>query len=155
MIADGEVYWGGLDSTVGMDAEGTLHVGEFTSARCRELGLQWALSYGPTLIENGEIRPDLGTYMEEPRTAVGQRADGTVVLLNLQGRQAAALGVTERELAEIMAGYGCINAGNLDGGASSDMYYRGEYLNISNSSGGPRPIPTCLLVMPAEGGDVS
>jgi exopolysaccharide biosynthesis protein len=88
--------------------------------------------------------------MEEPRTAVGQRADGTVVLLNLQGRQAAALGVSERELAEIMAGYGCVNAGNLDGGASSDIFFRGEYLNVCNTSGGPRPIPTAILVMPAK-----
>ena len=152
VIADGRIFRGGLSSTVGMDAQGRLYAGEFTGARCEELGLVWALSYGPTLIVDGEIRPNLGTYMEEPRTAVGQREDGSIVLLNIQGRQASALGVTEQELAEIMAGYGCVNAGNMDGGASSDMYYRGEYINICNTSGGPRPIPTCILVMPAEGG---
>ena len=153
VIADGRVLRGGLDSTVGMDADGRLYAGEFTSARCQELGLVWALSYGPTLIVDGEICSNLGTYMEEPRTAVGQRDDGSVVLLNIQGRQASALGVTEQELAEIMAGYGCVTAGNMDGGASSDMYYRGKYINICNTSGGPRPIPTCILVMPAEGGE--
>ena len=153
VIADGQALRGGLDSTVGMDAEGRLYAGEFTADRCRELGLVWALSYGPTLIVDGQICSNLSTYMEEPRTAVGQRDDGSVVLLNIQGRQASALGVTEQELAEIMAGYGCVTAGNMDGGASSDMYYRGEYVNICNTSGGPRPIPTCILVMPAEGGD--
>ena len=121
VIADGRVLRGGLDSTVGMDADGRLYAGEFTSARCQELGLVWALSYGPTLIVDGEICSNLGTYMEEPRTAVGQRDDGSVVLLNIQGRQASALGVTEQELAEIMAGYGCVTAGNMDGGASSEM----------------------------------
>ena len=93
------------------------------------------------------------TGIEEKRGQVEILADGAVVLLNIQGRQASALGVTEQELAEIMAGYGCVTAGNMDGGASSDMYYRGEYINICNTSGGPRPIPTCILVMPAEGGD--
>ena len=48
-----------------------------------------------------------------------------------------------------MQSYGCVNAGNLDGGASSDMWYRGNYVNISNISSGPRPIPTSLVVLPA------
>jgi len=48
-----------------------------------------------------------------------------------------------------MAGFGAVNASNLDGGASSDLYYNGSYLNVRNSSGSPRPIPTAVLVMPA------
>ena len=71
-----------------------------------------------------------------------------LLLLALQGRQLQALGVTCKELAQIMQGYGCINASNLDGGASSDMYFQGKYLNVCNTSGGPRPIPTAILVMP-------
>lgn len=43
-----------------------------------------------------------------------------------------------------------MNASNLDGGASSDMYYNGEYVNISNSAGGPRPLPTSVIVLPAD-----
>ena len=125
VVAGGEMLWPGGGSTVAMDYE------------------------GKPLIEDGAIRPNLDDNLQEPRTAVGQRADGTVVILNIQGRQAAALGVTCRELAEILYSYGCINAGNLDGGASSDMYYRGEFINICNTSGGPRPIPTSLLVAPA------
>ena len=53
----------------------------------------------------------------------------------------------------IMLGYGCVDAGNLDGGASSDMYFRGNYLNVCNTSGGPRPIPTSVLVMPSRAGE--
>ena len=153
VIMDGQLLWGGWGPTVAMDGQGKLYAGNYTSRECMENGFQWALSYGPNLIQNGVICSGLSDNLSEPRTAVGQREDGSIVLLNIQGRQPSALGVTYRELAEIMAGYGCVDAGNLDGGASSDIYYRGEYVNIANSSGGPRPIPTCLMVMPVEGGD--
>ena len=151
LVADGEMRWPGGGPTVAMDRDGKLFAGEIGGDGCRERNFLWALAYGPILIEDGAIRPYLESYYQEPRTAVGQRADGSVVLLNIQGRQASALGVTCQELAEIMLDLGCINAGNLDGGASSDMYYRGEYVNICNTSGGPRPLPSTLLVAPVGG----
>ena len=150
VVANGELRWNSYGSTVGMDAAGQLHVGEFSGLRCMELGLQWAVSYGPTLVENGEIRAGLDGLYLEPRTAVGQRADGAVILVVIQGRQPAALGVSRQELAEIMVEYGAVNAGNLDGGASSDMFFRGEYVNVCNTSGGPRGIPTAVVVAPAQ-----
>lgn len=155
VIYNGKMLIGNWAPTVGMDAAGKLHVGEFNGNTCLQMGLQWAVSYGPTLIENGEVRPGLDNNSQEPRTAVGQRADGKVVILALQGRQLQALGVTCRELAMIMLGYGCVDAGNLDGGASSDMFFQGKYLNVCNTSGGPRPIPTSVLVMPPRTGEES
>ena len=152
VIHEGKMLMGNWAPTVGMDGDGKLHVGEFNGNTCLQMGLRWAVSYGPTLIENGEVRPGLDNNSQEPRTAVGQRADGKVVILALQGRQLQALGVTCRELAMIMLGYGCVDAGNLDGGASSDMYFQGKYLNVCNTSGGPRPIPTSVLVMPSAAG---
>ena len=149
VVADGVMRWAGGGSTVGMDYDGKLHVGEFSGNDCRDMGLYWAVAYGPTLIVDGSIRSGLDNSQAEPRTAVGQREDGSVVLVNIQGRQASALGVTCRQLAYIMSALGCVNAGNLDEGASSDMYYRGEFLNIANTSGGPRPLPTAVMVMPA------
>ena len=86
-------------------------------------------------------------------TSALETEDGKVILLNIQGRQASALGVTCQELAEILYGMGCINAGNLDGGASADMFYNGEYVNICNTSGGPRPMPTTVLGMPFAGSE--
>ena len=153
VIYEGKMLMGYWSPTVGMDAKGKLHVGEFAGDTCLQLGLQWAVSYGPTLIVDGQIRGGLYDTSQEPRTAVGQRADGKIVILALQGRQLQALGVTCRELAAIMQGYGCVDAGNLDGGASSDMYFQGRYLNVCNTSGGPRPIPTTVLVMPARTGE--
>ena len=151
VIYQGEMLMGYWSPTVGMDGQGKLRVGNFNGTQCLEMGLQWAVSYGPNLIIDGEICPNLDTTMGEPRTAVGQREDGAIVIVVLQGRQVQALGVTCRQLAEIMKGYGCVNAGNLDGGASSDIYFQGQYLNVCNTSGGPRPIPTGILVMPSSG----
>jgi len=150
VVVDGQMRWAGGGSTVGMDPEGHLRVGEFSGNECRDMGLLWAVAYGPTLIVDGQVRSGLDNSHAEPRTAVGQREDGSIVLLNIQGRQASALGVTCRQLANIMVQLGCVNAGNLDGGASSDMYYRGEYVNICNTSGGPRPIPTAVMVGPVR-----
>ena len=150
VMANGELRWNSYGSTVGMDDSGLLHVGEFSGNQCVEMGLQWAVGYGPTLVENGVIREGLDPLYLEPRTAVGQRADGSVIFVVLQGRQPAALGVSRQELAEIMVKYGAVNAGNLDGGASSDMYFQGEYVNVCNTSGGPRGLPTAVVVMPAQ-----
>ena len=149
VIYEGKMLMGYWSPTVGIDAQGKLHVGDLNGTGCLELGLQWAVSYGPTLVKDGEICSRLDNSHGEPRTAIGQREDGAIVIVVLQGRQVQALGVTCRELAQIMLGYGCINASNLDGGASSDIYFQGEYLNACNTSGGPRPIPTSVLVMPA------
>ena len=63
-----------------------------------------------------------------PRTAIGQKADGTVLLLVTDGRGAGGhLGATARDLISIMQEYGAVNAANLDGGSSSAMYYDGTY----------------------------
>ena len=149
VIYEGKMLMGYWSPTVGIDGEGKMHVGDFDGNTCLQKGLRWAVSYGPTLIQDGKIASRLDTTMGEPRTAIGQREDGAIVFVVLQGRQVQALGVTCRELAYIMAGYGCVNASNLDGGASSDIYFQGEYLNVCNTSGGPRPIPTTVLIMPA------
>lgn len=151
VVYQGQLLTGYTSPTVGMDAQGRLHVGELSGYDCLDLGLQWAISYGPTLIQNGVIRDGLDTSIEEPRTVVGQRADGKIIFLLIQGRQASALGVTCYDLARIAAEYGAVNAGNLDGGASSDLWYQGEYITTRNASGWPRPIPTAVLVMPSAG----
>ena len=149
VIYEGKMLMGYWSPTVGIDADGKLHVGDFNGNTCLDLGLQWAVSYGPTLVKDGAICSPLDNSHGEPRTAIGQREDGAIVIIVLQGRQVQALGVTCKELAYIMQAYGCVNASNLDGGASSDIYFQGDYLNVCNTSGGPRPIPTSVLVMPA------
>ena len=81
------------------------------------------------LIVNGEERQFDGKGSgANPRTAIGQRADGTVLLLVTDGRGASGhLGATAADLIKIMKEYGAVNAANLDGGSSSSMYYNGQY----------------------------
>ena len=85
------------------------------------------------LIINGEKRESNGLGSgANPRTAIGQREDGTVLLLVTDGRGASGhLGATANDLIEIMEKYGAVNAANIDGGSSSTMYYNGEYLMTS------------------------
>lgn len=81
------------------------------------------------LIINGEERKFDGKGSgANPRTAIGQRADGTVLLLVTDGRGASGhLGATAADLIKVMKEYGAVNAANLDGGSSSSMYYNGKY----------------------------
>ena len=81
------------------------------------------------LIVNGEERQFDGKGSgANPRTAIGQRADGTVLLLVTDGRGASGhLGATAADLIKVMKEYGAVNAANLDGGSSSSMYFNGQY----------------------------
>lgn len=82
------------------------------------------------LIINGKIREmnGMGSGLN-PRTAIGQRADGALLLLVTDGRGTAGhLGASASDLINIMSEYGAVNAANIDGGSSSCMYYEDEYL---------------------------
>lgn len=81
------------------------------------------------LIINGETRQLDGQGSgANPRTAIGQRSDGAILLLVTDGRGASGhLGATASDLIGIMDEYGAVNAANLDGGSSSTMVYNGKY----------------------------
>lgn len=81
------------------------------------------------LVINGEPRELSGMGSgANPRTAIGQRADGAIMLLVTDGRGAQGhLGATASDLINIMMENGAVNAANLDGGSSSSMYYNGAY----------------------------
>ncbi len=85
------------------------------------------------LIINGKEREISGKGSGlNPRTAIGQRADGALLLLVTDGRGSNGhAGASAADLIEIMARYGAVNAANLDGGSSTCMYYDGEYLQNS------------------------
>lgn len=85
------------------------------------------------LIINGKEREISGKGSGlNPRTAIGQRADGALLLLVTDGRGSNGhAGASAADLIEIMSRYGAVNAANLDGGSSTCMYYNGEYLQNS------------------------
>lgn len=149
VIYEGELLWGDTGKTyslAGIDGNGILHVGSMTGAEALEKGVRYAASYGPALVINGEpAGARLGGGLN-PRTAIGQRADGAILLLVINGRSIDSLGATLDDLAEIMLAHGAVNASNLDGGSSSIMIMNGEYLTSSAYVFGERVVATSILV---------
>ena len=156
-VYDGQVYYahkGIQDGFVGFDSNHILHVGKFTEEEIVARDIQYGVSFGPPLVINGEgcDRSKLASGIN-PRTAIGQRSDGAVLLLVIDGRQAISLGCTWIDLMDIMLEYGAVNASNLDGGSSTLMWYQGDYINNCASVVGIRPVPTTFLVMEEGYGD--
>jgi hypothetical protein len=101
-------------------------------------GVEAALGGGPRLVRGGA--PISGSnewgwftsdqlYYRHPRTAVGQRADGRLILLVADGRSSHSAGLTMTQLANAMVRYGAENAMALDGGGSSELAFNGHVFN--------------------------
>jgi exopolysaccharide biosynthesis protein len=151
VFSKGEKLWGGENtvyaSVMGFNQDDILIVGNLSPAKAREMGIRDALSFGPTLIVNGEPASMTGQSGSlNPRSAIGQRSDGAVIFLCIDGRMASSLGATYSDLIRIMQEYGAVNAANLDGGSSSHLVHNGELVNVSSSIYGPRRIPTFFMV---------
>lgn len=151
VISQGKLEFGSLDQTyeiIGFDNDNILHVGKMTAQQALDNGIRDAVCFGPILIVNGKpcnSENPLGGGLN-PRTAIGQRADGAVLILVIDGRQASSLGATYDDLVEVMDQYGAVNAANLDGGSSSNLIYNGELVTECSSLYGPRKLPTAVLV---------
>ena len=102
-----------------------------TESEAEELNIRDCVTCGPFLIVNGKASEVLGNggWGTAPRTAIGQRQDGTVLMLVLDGRRLSMPGADMDDLIEIMQNYGAYNAANLDGGTSSVMAVNGELIN--------------------------
>ncbi len=149
VIYEGELKWGEPGSTyslAGIDANGILHVGNMTASHALDIGIQYAASYGPALVINGQPASSYLGGGLNPRTAIGQRADGAMLLLVINGRSIESLGATLDDLTEIMLSYGAVNASNLDGGSSSIMIMNGERLTSSAYIFGERVVATAIIV---------
>ena len=135
-----------FSTIIGFDFENRLIVGDMSPSAAIEAGMKDAIAFGPALVINGERVPTGSAGGVNPRSAIGQRGDGAVLLLSIDGRQPTSLGATASELEDIMLEYGAVNAANLDGGSSSVLYYQGELISSPSSVVGIRPVPTAILV---------
>lgn len=102
-----------------------------TKSNAEALNIRDCVTCGPFLIVNGKASTVVGNggWGTAPRTAIGQRKDGVVLWLVIDGRAIGRAGADMDDLIEIMQKYGAYNAANLDGGTSSVMAVNGELIN--------------------------
>lgn len=151
VIEDGEEIFAQSNQKyhiVGFNEEDILVLGEHTKAERDELNLRDAITFRPFLIVNGkpQITEGNGGWGIAPRTAIGQRKDGKVILLTIDGRQTTSIGATLKEVQDIMLLYGAYNCANLDGGSSTQLVLNGDTINSPSSVYGPRNLSTAFIV---------
>lgn len=136
---------------VGFTEDDVFVAGKYTKSELKDLNLRDAVEFTPALIVNGEEAEMTGNggWGLAPRTAIGQRRDGTVVFVVVDGRSAKSMGVTIKTLRDIMVEQGCYNAANLDGGSSTVLSYKDEIVNDPSGSDkdGMRFIPNAFIVL--------
>lgn len=125
--------------------DGRVEVVDETTTSAQELledGAWNVLSFGPAVvvdaavpdgIEDVEIDTNIGNHSiqgQQPRTAVGARENGDLVLMVVDGRaEGYSRGATLPELGQLLLDEGCVTGYNLDGGGSSTMLFDGELVN--------------------------
>lgn len=160
IVHNGEVLYNQVKNektkqdTVAFTKEGMLIVGKHSMEELKKLGIKEGVSFGPPLIVNGKptITKGDGGWGIAPRTAIGQKETGEVLLLVIDGRSLSSFGATLRDVQEILLKYGAVNAANLDGGSSATMYFNGKVINKPSDKLGERTVPTAFVVSAPEGG---
>lgn len=132
-----------------LDSQGKMIVGSYNINDLKKLQVSEAITFGPPLIINGKatFKGDGGQGITA-RTAIGQREDGSILLLVVDGRRINMPGATLHDIQKIMLDYNAYNAINLDGGSSSTMYYKGSIINNPCNPLGERTVATALYVEP-------
>lgn len=116
---------------IGFTKDNKLILARMTANEAIKNGVRDAVSFGPFLIVNGKASfiKGNGGWGEAPRTAIGQRKDGIVLFLVIDGRMVGRPGADMVDLTEIMQKYGAYNAANLDGGTSCGLVVNGQLIN--------------------------
>ena len=137
---------GGSHVVGGLNANYKMVVGKFTEGEIAKQNFLWAFEFGPLLIVNGE-KTEFTPYSGglAPRTAIGQTAEGHILLVVVDGRQISSIGATFLDLQDILYEQGAVNAINLDGGSSSTMVYRGTVVNSPSEGDSERLLPNAIV----------
>ena len=147
VIDDGEIVWpaNNWDTTrgnlIGFNNEGKLLLlSDTTGNEALEQGMIDGVEFGPFLIVNGKPLEIVGDpWGKSPRVAIGQRKDGVVLFLVIDGENYID-GASLQEVVDVLMKYGAYNAANLDGGHSSSLSINGKLYNnppsIAKKQGG-------------------
>lgn len=135
---------------IGFTKENKLVLGRMSKEEALAMGYRDAIEFGPYLIVNGKssfIKGN-GGWGIAPRTAIGQRKDGIVLFLVINGRLPNSIGADMGDLTEIMENYGAYNAANLDGGSSSELVINHQIINtpVAGGKDGLRDMSTFWIV---------
>ncbi len=128
--------------------------GAFTAEELEEQGAYQIFSFGPALVNHGEIKVVEDEEVERaqitnPRTAIGMVEPLHYIMVVSDGRTEESIGLSLYELGELMQRLGCDCAYNLDGGGSSTMWFNGEVLNKPTTYGdviAERPISDIIYI---------
>lgn len=156
VIKDGKVVSDYEDANMGGGFIGFTNDNKFvlsknlTAKQALEKGYRDAVEFGPFLIVNGKSSfvKGNGGWGIAPRTAIGQRKDGIVLMLVINGRIPSSIGADMSDLCEIMQNYGAYNAANLDGGSSTELVIENKIINkpVAGGTNGLRDMPTFWIV---------
>lgn len=155
VISRGKLYYNGISKNeatqvVGIDKQGKMIAGKYTLDELKNLGIQEAVTFQPRIIVNGkgQIRNQKEGWGIAPRTAMGQKEDGAILFVVIDGRQPGySIGASLYDVQQIMLDHGAVIAANLDGGSSTVLVKEGgEIVNKPSSEYGERYLPTAFLV---------
>ena len=135
---------------IGFNNENKLVLGRMSANEALANGIRDAIEFGPFLIVNGKrsFVKGNGGWGIAPRSAIGQRQDGIVLFLVINGRIPSSIGADMIDLCDVLENYGAYNAANLDGGSSSELVINQEIVNtpVAGGSNGLRDMPTFWVV---------
>jgi exopolysaccharide biosynthesis protein len=136
--------------------DGQFITGSYTVNQLVSMGVRDAISFGPQLIVNGvnRITPSTdGAWGWAPRTAIGQKANGSVVMIITDGRfywNKTHRGASMSDMAKLFEKYNVVNAIAMDGGGSTTMIKDGQLQlqPATSTSVGMRYLPNAWVVIP-------
>lgn len=159
VISEGKVIYQDCEddyikNVTAIDSDGKLIVGQYCLKDLLDQNVKEAMCFSTENIDNAVVLDGQRMIKQSnrhidgcnPRTLIGQKADGTIIFLVIDGRKLTMPGADIYEAQEIMMERGAINVGTLDGGYSSTMYYKGEVINSPNTWTGERSVATAYYV---------
>nr|WP_258171496.1 phosphodiester glycosidase family protein [Paenibacillus sp. R14(2021)] len=155
VMSGGELFYDDLGKSkstqvVGLDDNGKMVAGRYSLDELKALGVKEAVTFQPRIIVNGKglIKDAADGWGIAPRTAMGQREDGAILFVVIDGRQPGhSIGANLYDVQQIMLEHGAVIAANLDGGSSTVLVKDGQVLNKpSTKSSEGRYLPSAFLV---------
>ncbi|MCY0876588.1 MAG: phosphodiester glycosidase family protein [Firmicutes bacterium] len=167
IIIDGKLvnpasYLVGTNQVMGMTANGQWFMGDYTGDFLLAHHVSYAIQFGPELIANGKVLvTDTDGWGYAPRTIIGQKANGEIVMWVNDGRWGNGVwdvGASLGQVASLLRAQGVVNAFNLDGGGSATMMVHLPHQTLhlvntpdtNNPPYGMRFLPDAFLVIPPK-----